>query len=366
MRILYPTDESGNMTLLQNLHNSIFLAGPCPRDDFSDDWRLEAIKLFEDSGFNGTIITPTNPNYKKLVGDALKQQTEWERNAMHAASVILFWIPRSEKNPARTTNIEFGEWYKKEGVFIGWPDGAIHNEYIEIKMAEQKKSRIDSLAALVNAAVSRLSSTADNEKPGMFFTADTHFKQLRTLELSRRPFTNVTEMDLTMLSNWNKLVTDKDLVYHAGDFIDPDKIMFLEPLLNNLNFKELHWTLGNYDRKIREKIENIISKISRPIYLYDYDNPCRIEVEFGGKLHKFVIAHEPVDFPVNKMDDEIVLYGHIHGRSFAKKNGFDLASDYHRYRPISLEEVCWFENAMQYWDENVFSNEVLVNRNENL
>lgn len=36
---------------------------------------------------------------------------------MHAASVILFWIPRSDKNPARTTNVEFGEWYKKEGVY---------------------------------------------------------------------------------------------------------------------------------------------------------------------------------------------------------------------------------------------------------
>ena len=280
---------------------------------------------------------------------------------MHAASVILFWIPRSDKNPARTTNVEFGEWYKKEGVYIGWPDDAIHNEYLEIKMAEQNKSRFKTLKELVDAAIVKLAIS--NKHHRMFFTADTHFKQQRTLELSRRPFANVHEMDLTMMSNWNKKVTDNDIVFHAGDFIDPDKLNFLEPLLNNLNFYELHWTLGNYDRKVKDKIELIVTRAQtgdRHIYLYDYDSPCHVEAEFGGKLHKFVIAHEPVDFPVDKQDDEIVLYGHIHGRSFAKRNGFDLAADYHRYTPLSLEEVCWFENAMKYWDKNVYTDKVLV------
>ena len=55
-----------------------------------------------------------------------------------------------------------------------------------------------------------------------------------------------------------------------------------------------------------------------------------------------------------------MLYGHIHGRNFAKRNGFDLATDYHRYTPLSLEEVCWFENAMKYWDENVYADKVNV------
>ena len=361
MTIIYPTDDNGNMTPLQNLHNSIFLAGPCPRVDFNDDWRFEAFKLLEDAGFNGTVITPTNHNYKKLSGKAREKQTEWERNAMHAASVILFWIPRSDKNPARTTNVEFGEWYKKEGIYIGWPDDAIHNEYLEIKMSEQGKVRFKTLADIVNAAVVKL--TANSESRNMFFTADTHFKQQRTLELSRRPFTNVHEMDLTMMSNWNKKVTDNDIVFHAGDFIDPDKLNFLEPLLNNLNFYELHWTLGNYDRKVKDKIELIVARAQtgdRHIYLYDHDSPCHVEAEFDGKLHKFVIAHEPVDFPVDKQDDEIVLYGHIHGRSFAKRNGFDLAADYHRYTPLSLEEVCRFENAMKYWDKNVYTDKVNV------
>ena len=41
-----------------------------------------------------------------------------------------------------------------------------------------------------------------------------------------------------------------------------------------------------------------------------------------------------------------------------KMNGFDLASDYHRYTPISIDDVEWFANAMKYWDKNVYSSEV--------
>ena len=66
--------------------------------------------------------------------------------------------------------------------------------------------------------------------------------------------------------------------------------------------------------------------------------------------------HEPNDFEIDASDDDIILFGHIHGRSFAKINGFDIGCDYHRYSPISLEQVKWFTNAMRYWDNNVYSN----------
>lgn len=293
------------------------------------------------------MITPTNSNYNKMTTDfglskseALTQQTEWERTAMHCASAIVFWIPRSEKNPARTTNIEFGEWYKKNNVFVGWPDGAVHNEYIELKLNEQNKKRFSSLKDALKAAVSALN------RPGtMFFTSDTHFSQKRTLELSRRPFIDVKEMDLTLISNWNKTVTMNDVVYHAGDFIDPDKASKLKPLLDNLNFKELHWICGNYDRYILSKIEHLALNYDRRIYIHSTAAVVHVDSVPVG------IVHEPID-PGNEYmsrkdffnamtgeDPKIFLYGHIHGRSFAKKNGIDLASDYHRYTPLSLDDV---------------------------
>lgn len=359
-RLVTPlTNKSTELTKLVGLKNSIFLAGPCPRTNFSDDWRFEAFEILNDLGFTGTVITPTNENYSRMTSefglskmDALKAQTNWERIAMHLATAIVFWIPRSEKNPARTTNIELGEWYKKPGTWFGWPEGAIHNEYISLKLAEQSRVYFDDLRTLLNVVVDSI----QRRTPVQWFTSDTHFSQQRTLELSRRPFVDVKEMDLTIISNWNKNVKPRDIVYHAGDFIDPDKISKLKSLLDNLNFGKLHWTLGNYDRKVVTEINNIVKNYDRPIFIYDINNLCRV----ATKNNKFVIVHEPTDNSYQIQPDEIVLFGHIHGRSFAKRNGFDLAADYHRYTPINEEQVDWFANAMKYWDENVFSDKVKI------
>lgn len=350
----------GKYVVLSNLRNSIFLAGPCPRDDFRDDWRYDAFDILDDLGFTGNVITPSNPEYKtfeianNLSHEAmLRRQTAWERIAMYSASAIVFWIPRDEAHPARTTNIEFGEWYKKDGTFFGWPEDALHNEYIGLKLKEQGKAFSSTLEETLKNAVDAL-----NRPSTLFFTSDTHFKQQRTLELSRRPFVDVDDMDLTMISNWNKKVTMNDIVYHAGDFIDIDHLNQLKSLLSSLNFKELHWTLGNYDRKAELDILRITTECAkstgRLIKVYDTGD-CKVTSPSGKT---FVIVHEPNDFEYDIAKDEIVLFGHIHGRSFAKRNGFDIASDYHQYAPLSIDQVEWFVNAMKYWDENVYSDHV--------
>ena len=135
--------SKGNFTSLFNCNNAIFLAGPCPRSNFDEDWRYDAFKILQDIGFNGTVITPTNKYFNKMISEfgfssekARQRQVAWERSAMHVASVIVFWVPRSDKFPARTTNYEFGEWYKKSNILVGWPDGAEHNEYMECKLQE--------------------------------------------------------------------------------------------------------------------------------------------------------------------------------------------------------------------------------------
>ena len=347
--------ENGKFTSVRNLRNSIFLAGPCPRVDYSDDWRYEAFDILNELGFNGTVITPTNDKFSEIennIGNARESQIDWERKMMHTASAIAFWIPRDEDHPARTTNIEFGEWYKKSGTFFGWPDYAEHNDYLEVKLHEQHKTRENSLRKLLENVVADL-----RREPTMYFTSDTHFKQQRTLELSRRPFVDALNMDLELVSNWNKTVRPNDIVYHAGDFIDPNMVNTLENLLGNLNFKELHWTYGNYDRKIKTTLNVIAEKIyatsGRKIIFYEQG-----ECVVNGPAHKFVIVHEPNEGSFSIPNDYIALYGHIHGRSFAKMNGFDLASDYHRYTPISIDDVEWFANAMKYWDKNVYSSEV--------
>ena len=353
MRILTPFDKSTeDFTCFDGCRNAIFLAGPCPREDFEDDWRFDAFSILEELGFDGTVLSPTNKHFKNMidefgfaVDEVREKQVAWEREAMHIASAIVFWVPRSKKFPALTTNYEFGEWYKKPHVFVGWPEDAEHCDYMRCKLEEQGKQYFKDLRDVLKAAVGAL-----QENNGPWFTSDTHFCQQRTLELSRRPFVDVKEMDYEMISNWNKRITMYDEVFHAGDFIDPVKASTdLKFLLSILNFKKMHWVLGNYDRKIKDLIVEAIAESGRDVAIYD--SSCR----FATDKHSYVVAHEPNDFEIDAEPNDIILYGHIHGRSFAKRNGFDLGIDYHHYSPINVEQVDWFANAMQYWDENVYS-----------
>ncbi len=40
----------------------------------------------------------------------------------------------------------------------------------------------------------------------VFFTADTHFGDHRTINISRRPFANTAEMDEALVERWNAAV----------------------------------------------------------------------------------------------------------------------------------------------------------------
>lgn len=345
-------------TPAHRMASSIFLAGPCPRENYGEDWRFEAADILRRLGFKGNIISPTNDQFMTMRSnyglDMLRQQTEWERYMMHMCSALVFWVPRSEKWPAMTTNVEYGEWYKKEGVFFGYPEGAIKNEYLELKLHEQHKTAYHTLEDILKAAMEHIYRPADT-----YFTADTHFGQERTLQLSRRPFVDVEEMDLEMISNWNKKIPESGIVYHAGDLIDPAQLDDLSVWLSNLNFAELHWVLGNYDRKHKDKIIELVKTIDRKIFIYDLDKPCYVTLKKeDGTEVKFRVIHEPADFEYQDDADITYLFGHIHGRSFAKRNGFDIACDYSNYTPLSSGQVLWFKNAMQYWDKNVYCDRV--------
>ena len=75
----------------------------------------------------------------------------------------------------------------------------------------------------------------------IWYTSDTHFGSERTLELSKRPFKSVEEMDNTIISNWNKVVAPEDYVFHLGDFGDYERV-------KELNGK-IVLVKGNYENK---------------------------------------------------------------------------------------------------------------------
>lgn len=360
-------NDSIDFSVLDYDSPAIFLAGPCPRTDYETDWRLSALQILDEIGFNGTVVSPTSRHYAEMAdqADAHRRQTGWERIAMYRASAIVFWVPRSKEHPGLNTNVEFGEWYKKPGIFLGYPETAEHMAYLADKFAEQGKTPVHDLRHLLQSAVDHIYSNSSVT----FFTSDTHFGQQRTLEMSRRPFVDVDEMDLNLVSNWNKTVGTRSTVVHAGDFADTtvDEQTYrarLETLLNLLNFGHLHWILGNYDRKVSALVQNVVTWFNtthddKKVTIHHQSYRMSL-VDDEGKSHDYLVVHEPtLDETGHHSADEmkpgeVMLYGHIHGLCFIKRRGLNLSVDCHGFTPVLDRTIIWYSNAINSLDSNVF------------
>lgn len=125
-----------------NILKSIFLAGPSPRNEEVYDWRNDAIKVLESIKYNGTVFIPIPRNtfYKKEKNNkwTYYNQIEWECECRNIADIVLYWIPRSNKLPGLTTNIEFGEDLKSGKVIYGRPSNAMSCRYLDVRAEEQK------------------------------------------------------------------------------------------------------------------------------------------------------------------------------------------------------------------------------------
>ena len=167
-----------------------------------------------------------------------------------------------------------------------------------------------------------------------FFTSDTHFGHQRTLEFSRRPFADVASMDAALVANWNSAVNAGDTVYHLGDFGTMESLDYLKKLNGNIIFLP-----GNYETPEMMEVLSKTCEIIQPNTV--------IEVEG----HRFQLVHQPDE----ATEGEFFLFGHIHQLQMVKRNGLNVGVDCHFFRPIPLDVVLFYKNAIEnHYDDNVF------------
>lgn len=181
----------------------------------------------------------------------------------------------------------------------------------------------------------------------VWFTADTHFGHERTLELSKRPYSSVEEMNWDMVRKWNSVVKEEDIVYHLGDFGD----MKFAPLLNGkiiLLFGNYEWDeFKNYHSE--DALWDYEKDLKDGWYLEEVYSESEIIKVFGDK--EYSLVHEPN----NANPYRFKLFGHIHKLQMVKKNGLNVGVDCHNFYPIDLETVEFYRSAIEkHYDEEVF------------
>lgn len=177
----------------------------------------------------------------------------------------------------------------------------------------------------------------------IWFCADNHFGQERTLEKSKRPFDSVQEMDFVMLSNWNRVVKPGDTVYMLGDV----GIMKILPLLNG----DKILIKGNYERRVESLLKGFEHNFKEI-----YEEKHTITVNKDEKEYVINLVHEPKrvrDIPID--ETHINLYGHVHKLCMIKSYGICVSVDAHHFTPIDLDTVLFYQHALlNYYDEDVF------------
>lgn len=111
------------------LPKTIFLAGPTPRDEDVLSWRPDALKFLEKHQFKGTVYVPEDSEQSWSFN--YDGQVEWELEALHSSTCIIFWIPRDAHMPGFTTNVEFGLFARNRNIVMGWPPKAVKMKYLE-------------------------------------------------------------------------------------------------------------------------------------------------------------------------------------------------------------------------------------------
>lgn len=161
--------------------------------------------------------------------------------------------------------------------------------------------------------------------PRTWFISDTHFCHTRIIELARRPFGDVREMDEAMIRAWNDVVAPDDTVRHVGDFAaskDYDRISAVFARLSGVK----HLVVGNHD------VEN---ECTMTLDWVSITQTSTVEVDGT----EFFLCHYPWKTWPGARDGAIHLFGHLHGRWAGTDKSIDVGVDAWGFRPISAAEI---------------------------
>ena len=171
----------------------------------------------------------------------------------------------------------------------------------------------------------------------LFMTSDSHLGHFNICKYCHRPFQSRSEMDQTLIANWNSVVPEDGIVVHCGDFMLPHENNIKEYMkyLNKLNGRVL-LLRGNHDIiELLTSNEKLISVQDKAmievdsIKIYAEHYPC---AAFNGDYHIYGHVHTLSDGICYGMDAEAL--------KAMKRVTYDVGVDQNNYTPVSYWQLC--------------------------
>lgn len=176
-----------------------------------------------------------------------------------------------------------------------------------------------------------------------YFISDTHFYHDNIVKYCNRPEDHMK----IMVKNWNKVVTDNDIVFHLGDvaFKTTEKETELQKLFKLLKGKK-HLIKGNHDTR-NDDFYKSLGFLTIENYYMDLriDNKkimcCHyplVITPHTNETQKEVITQLIDEYKSLKFTH--VIHGHVHNSlKLPYKNHYNVSVENIDYTPISIESI---------------------------
>lgn len=170
----------------------------------------------------------------------------------------------------------------------------------------------------------------------VWFTSDLHFWHKNICKYCNRPYSNVEDMNEAIVTNWNAVVQDDDIVYLLGDmgFCGIEK---LRPIISKLKGR-IRLVQGNHDSdKVVNKLieEGLIESVATLCYITIVgDEECPDQ--------ELTLCHFPMIDWYSKEKGAWMVHGHQHQLPHMPScsvSHWDVGLDKNRMTPISFEQL---------------------------
>lgn len=133
-----------------------------------------------------------------------------------------------------------------------------------------------------------------------FYIGDWHYNHENAIKFDARPFCDVSDMNKQLVTNWNKVVTNNDIVYIVGDMFWKVSQENVKNVIDSLHGEKI-LIAGNHDNTSYYKYFKKVSE-----YMDIKDNN-----------HHIILCHYPIVFYRNhyyKDDSQRTyhFYAHVH------------------------------------------------------
>lgn len=178
------------------------------------------------------------------------------------------------------------------------------------------------------------------------FYSDPHFGHRNICRYSNRPFESVSEMNTTLINNYNKVVTNEDCCLWLGDifFTAQDEA---REILDSMHGTKI-LILGNHDKHAPRWYLNIGFSLvfERCVDLSICGKPARAShYPYISEINNLTLVVDDdnikkklAKYP-NKKKGEILLHGHTHSKEKRKGNQIHVGVDAWEYCPVTLAQV---------------------------